>query len=187
MPLKKKLKPSTTTKKEKKEKKVETSETETKVVAETKPVVVESPSTSNEAAKSSKKTFGGSAHGFVYIGHLPHGFFENEIRSYFSQFGKILKVRLSRSKKTGNHRGFGFIEFADEEVAKIAADTMNNYLMFNKVLKCHVIPHGQAHKEMFRNANKTFTLPKKSDFRKKFNAKKSEAQLTVTLILIIIL
>ena len=54
MPLKKKLKPSTTTKKEKKEKKVETSEAETKVVAETKPVVVESPSTSNEAAKSSK-------------------------------------------------------------------------------------------------------------------------------------
>lgn len=120
--------------------------------------------------------------GCVYIGHLPHGFFEEEVRGYFSQFGKVTKVRLSRAKKSGAHRGYGFVEFQDEEVARIAAETMNNYLMFNKVLKCHVIPRDQVHKEMFRNANRTFTLPKKSDLRKKFNAKKSEAQLKVPLI-----
>lgn len=130
---------------------------------------------------SSKATTGTSSnkHGYVYIGHLPHGFYEEEVRGYFSQFGKVLKVRMSRSKKTGTHRGYGFVEFQDEDVARIAAETMNNYLMFNKVLKCHVIPRDQVHKEMFRNANKTFTLPKKSDYRKKFNAKKSETQLKV--------
>lgn len=121
-----------------------------------------------------------SNHGYVYVGHLPHGFFEDEIKSYFTQFGKVVKVRLSRSKKTGNHRGYGFVEFQDEDVAKIAAETMNNYLMFNKVLKCHVIPKEQLHNEAFKNASKNFVPPKKSEFRKKFNARKSKEQLQVS-------
>lgn len=56
--------------------------------------------------------------------------------AYFSQFGKVLSATVARSKKSGRSRGFGFVEFLDEEVAKIAAETMNNYLMFNRVLKC---------------------------------------------------
>ena len=38
--------------------------------------------------------------------------------------------------QTGKCKGFGFVEFECDEVAKIAAQTMNNYLMFNKLLKC---------------------------------------------------
>lgn len=37
--------------------------------------------------------------GVIYLGHIPHGFYEDEIRGFFSQFGTINKVRLSRSKK----------------------------------------------------------------------------------------
>ena len=39
--------------------------------------------------------------------------------------------------QTGRCKGFAFVEFACDEVAKIAAQTMNNYLMFNKLLKCN--------------------------------------------------
>ena len=38
--------------------------------------------------------------------------------------------------QTGNSKGFGYVQFLEEEVAKIAAETMNNYLMFEKILKC---------------------------------------------------
>lgn len=38
--------------------------------------------------------------------------------------------------QTGGVKGYAFVEFAISEVAKIAADTMNNYLMFGKLLKC---------------------------------------------------
>ena len=38
--------------------------------------------------------------------------------------------------QTGASKGYAFIEFADEEVAKIAASATNNYLMFHKLLKC---------------------------------------------------
>lgn len=39
------------------------------------------------------------APGVVYVAHLPHGLFEPQLKSYFEQFGKVLRVRLSRSKK----------------------------------------------------------------------------------------
>ena len=38
--------------------------------------------------------------------------------------------------QTGNSKGYGYVQFMEEEVAKIAAETMNNYLMFEKILKC---------------------------------------------------
>ena len=50
--------------------------------------------------------------GVIYIGHLPKGFEEAELRKFFEQFGKINKLRVSRSKKTGRTRGYAFLEFA---------------------------------------------------------------------------
>ena len=70
--------------------------------------------------------------GIVYIGHLPKGFEEEELKKFFVQFGKINKLRVSRSKKTGRSRGYAFLEFQDKEVSEIAVSTMDNYMMFGK-------------------------------------------------------
>eukprot|EP00878_Enallax_costatus_P039765 GHUV01045666.1.p1 GENE.GHUV01045666.1~~GHUV01045666.1.p1 ORF type:complete len:123 (+),score=43.14 GHUV01045666.1:126-494(+) len=69
----------------------------------------------------------------VYIGHLPHGFYEDELLGFFSQFGKLQRVRLSRSKKTAKPKHYAFLEFHHADVAKIAADTMDGYFMFKQV------------------------------------------------------
>lgn len=52
--------------------------------------------------------------------------------------------------QTGGVKGYAFVEFAISEVAKIAADTMNNYLMFGKLLKC------KLHHLTIKNGNKVF-------------------------------
>ncbi|XP_076341802.1 MKI67 FHA domain-interacting nucleolar phosphoprotein-like [Tachypleus tridentatus] len=83
--------------------------------------------------------------GVVYLKHIPHGFYENEMYKYFSQFGKIKNLRLGRSKKTGGSRGYAYIEFQCDEVAKIVAETMNNYLMFDQLMKCKFIPPEMVH------------------------------------------
>jgi len=93
----------------------------------------------------------------VYIGHLPDGFYEPELRQYFKQFGTILKIRLSRSKKTGKSKGYGWIQFSSPTVAKIASDSMNNYLMFEKILKCKIVPKDKVHKELFKGSDRFFT------------------------------
>jgi len=35
------------------------------------------------------------------VGHIPHGFYEEEMSKYFSQFGTVSRLRLARSKKVG--------------------------------------------------------------------------------------
>ena len=96
--------------------------------------------------------------GVVYIGHIPRGFYEKEMRAYFSQFGKVLRLRLARSSRTGGSKGFAFIEFESEEVAKIVAETMNNYLFFEKLLKCEFIPSDQVHPNAFKGWNRRMPL-----------------------------
>lgn len=36
--------------------------------------------------------------GVVYLGHIPHGFYEEQMTDYFKQFGEITRVRVARSK-----------------------------------------------------------------------------------------
>ena len=67
--------------------------------------------------------------GTIYIGHIPPGFYEDQMRAYFTQFGTVSKVRLARSKKTGGYKGYGYVQFTNQDVAKIAADAMNNYCL----------------------------------------------------------
>ena len=86
----------------------------------------------------------------IYISHLPHGFYEKELRQYLGQFGAITNLRVGRSKKTGVSKGYAFIEFKYPEVAKIVCETMNNYLMFNKLVKCEMVSPDKMHKKIFQ-------------------------------------
>ncbi|XP_038058243.1 MKI67 FHA domain-interacting nucleolar phosphoprotein-like [Patiria miniata] len=97
--------------------------------------------------------------GVVYLSHIPHGFYEPQMRHFFSQFGTVNRLKLWRSKKSGKSRGFAYIEFEYADVAKIVADTMNNYLMFQKLLKCKFIPNGEVCGGAFRNAERRFVKP----------------------------
>lgn len=80
----------------------------------------------------------------VYLGHLPFGFFEWQLKDFMEQFGEVQRLYISKNKKTGRSRGYGFIEFLYPEVAEIVADTMHDYLMFKKRLVCKVLPQIKA-------------------------------------------
>lgn len=97
--------------------------------------------------------------GVIYVGHLPLGLFEPQLKTYFEQFGKVLRLRLSRSKKTGGSKGYAFVEFDCDEVAKIVAETMNNYLMGERLIKCHVIPPEKVHEKLFVGSQREFKKP----------------------------
>jgi len=115
--------------------------------------------------------------GVIYLGHIPFGFFEEQMKGFFSQFGTVTRLRLSRSKKTGNSRGYAFIEFADAGVAEVVAETMDKYLLFSRILSCRVVPHSELHRNVFVGANKTFRkIPVKKIERERHNAPKTDKQ-----------
>lgn len=94
--------------------------------------------------------------GTVFVGRIPHGFYEHEMKAYFGQFGAILQLRLSRNKRTGASKHFAFIQFQDASVADIVAKTMDNYLMFGHLLKVKFVPEEQVPAGVWKGANKRF-------------------------------
>ncbi|KAJ4307159.1 nucleolar protein [Collariella sp. IMI 366227] len=111
-----------------------------------------------KAAKSSSTGASSGKPGVMYLARIPHGFYEHELRSYFGQFGDITKLRVVRNKKTGASRHRAFIEFADAEVADIAARTMDKYLLFGHILTAKLVPSAQVHPDLFKGANRRFKV-----------------------------
>jgi len=115
--------------------------------------------------------------GVVYLSHVPHGFYEKQMRQFFEQFGTVENLRIGRSDKTGRSKGYAFVEFKYLEVAKIVAETMNNYLMFNKILKCEVLPQEKMSRAIFCgkiNPRHPPGVKKRRDAKKLHNSVKSE-------------
>ncbi|KAJ3555865.1 hypothetical protein NM688_g2344 [Phlebia brevispora] len=96
--------------------------------------------------------------GVIYLGRIPHGFYEDQMKAYFAQFGNVTRLRLSRSKKTGRSKHYAFIEFDSSEVAQIVAETMDNYLLTGHILTCKVIPKDEVHPELWVGANRKWRV-----------------------------
>ena len=92
----------------------------------------------------------------IYVGHVPHGFYETQMREYFGQFGDVTRVKVSRNKKTGRSKHYAFIEFKHPEVASIVAESMNNYLLANQVLKVTLIEPEKVHPKTFEGTGTKF-------------------------------
>ncbi|KAF7327566.1 RNA-binding domain-containing protein [Mycena kentingensis (nom. inval.)] len=107
--------------------------------------------------------------GVLVLSRIPHGFYEEQAKAYFTQFGNVTRIRISRNKKvlssnikqlslipvqTGKSKHYGFIEFDSSSVAQIVAETMDNYLLMGHILQCKVIPKDEVHPELWIGANR---------------------------------
>ena len=116
--------------------------------------------------------------GIIYIGHLPMGFEEKELRGFFTQFGKISKLRVARSKKTGRSKGYAYVEFQQKDVAKEAEKAMSGYMMFKKQLECHLVD--APHKDLFLHANRDWKYVPNVEIKKtKMNSDKTPEQMAL--------
>ncbi|CAN0905753.1 MKI67 FHA domain-interacting nucleolar phosphoprotein [Linum grandiflorum] len=109
----------------------------------------------------------------LYIGRIPHGFYETEMEAYFSQFGKIKRFRIARNRKTGKSKHYGFMEFEDPEVAEIVADCMHNYLLFEHLLQVYLIPQEKVHPKMWRGFSKYKPIDRVKIQRKRQNKERT--------------
>ncbi|KAI0310850.1 hypothetical protein OF83DRAFT_1069861 [Amylostereum chailletii] len=112
--------------------------------------------------------------GVVYLGRIPHGFYEDQMKAYFAQFGDVTRLRLSRSKKTGRSKHYGFVEFESASVAQIVAETMDNYLLMGHILTCKAIPKDEIHPSLWVGANRKWhAVPNDRLIRVKHNKRRT--------------
>jgi len=115
--------------------------------------------------------------GVIYLGHIPHGFYEDQMKGFFSQFGTVSRLRLARNTKTGRSKHYAFIEFKHREVAEVVAKSMNGYLMFSKILACKLLTPEEVHPETFKNTHRSFRIVDRTAVaRKNVNQVRTEQQ-----------
>ena len=61
----------------------------------------------------------------IYVGNLPYTVTSDELSKIFSEFGEVVDAAVITDKMSGRSKGFGFVEFAEEEMAQKAIDEMN--------------------------------------------------------------
>jgi cold-inducible RNA-binding protein len=62
----------------------------------------------------------------LFVGNLPFGATENDLRTLFEKFGAVERVSVITDRDTGKSRGFGFVEMADDQAAAQAIAGLNN-------------------------------------------------------------
>ena len=61
----------------------------------------------------------------LYVGNLSFDVNDQELQQAFSEFGEVSSATVVVDKYTDRSRGFGFVEFAQEEDAQKAKEAMN--------------------------------------------------------------
>jgi RNA recognition motif-containing protein len=61
----------------------------------------------------------------IYVGNLPYSVTDADLRETFSQYGEVSSVQLISDKFTGESKGFGFVEMANNSQADAAIKGLN--------------------------------------------------------------
>ena len=71
----------------------------------------------------------------IYVGNLPYGVTEEELRTAFSEFGEISTVNVITDKFTGQSKGFAFVEMPNNSEADRAIKALNDNMMKGRKIK----------------------------------------------------
>jgi nucleolar protein 15 len=112
----------------------------------------------------------------VYLGHLPHGFYEEQLKGYFGQYGTVLGVKVGRSRKTARSKGYAFVQFEYAEVAEKVAETMNGYMLASKVLTSHTLPSNVKNPFSYSTSKKYKYINWKRIYMKRKNRAKTDEE-----------
>lgn len=71
----------------------------------------------------------------LYVGNLPFQASENEVQELFTNAGiTVTTITLVRDRQTGDPRGFGFVEIANDEEAERAIQSLNGQELLGRRL-----------------------------------------------------
>jgi len=71
----------------------------------------------------------------LYVGNLSYQTTEDTLRREFSAYGEVLSCSIIVDRYTNQSKGFGFVEFAEDQSAEAAIGGMNGQSLDGRQLK----------------------------------------------------
>ncbi|MCK9328539.1 MAG: RNA-binding protein [Candidatus Cloacimonetes bacterium] len=63
----------------------------------------------------------------IFVGNVSRMVSDTELRTAFEQYGSVESAVIIKDRETGDSRGFGFVEMADEGQANDAIESLNGF------------------------------------------------------------
>ena len=61
----------------------------------------------------------------LFVGNLPFGATEDQLRQHFTGAGNVDSVKIIIDRNSGRSKGFGFVEMSNDDEATSAIETLN--------------------------------------------------------------
>ena len=87
----------------------------------------------------------------IYVGNLPHGVSEEELREMFAKFGEVASVSLVMDRFSGRPKGFGFVEMPNNSEADQVIKALNKSMLNGQTIKVNQV---QPQKRGKKNARR---------------------------------
>jgi len=75
----------------------------------------------------------------IYVGNLPNGISEEEIRTIFAGYGAVESVKLVKDRFSGQSKGFGFVEMPSNSEADQVIKALNKSIMQGQAIKVNQV------------------------------------------------
>jgi len=74
----------------------------------------------------------------IYVSNLSFNVQDEDLRSYFADYGDVSSAKVITDKLTNRSRGFGFVEMADEAAAQKAITELDGATVDGRTIKVNV-------------------------------------------------
>ncbi len=61
----------------------------------------------------------------IYVGNLAYSTTDDQLRSYFEEYGSVDSARVVMDRESGRSKGFGFVEMSNANEANAAIEALN--------------------------------------------------------------
>jgi len=80
----------------------------------------------------------------LFICNVPYSLSSDELFDVFARCGELLSARIITDRETGQSRGFGFVNFVNENDARRALAELDGFVVEERALRVREsVPHEQ--------------------------------------------
>jgi RNA recognition motif-containing protein len=74
----------------------------------------------------------------IYVSNLPYAVVDEDLRSYFAEYGDVTSAKVIMDKYTNRSKGFGFVEMSDDAAAEKAIAELDGAAIQGREIKVNV-------------------------------------------------
>lgn len=71
----------------------------------------------------------------IYVSNLSFNVQDEDLQSYFADYGEVTSAKVINDKETGRSRGFGFVEMNDDSAAQKAITELDGATVDGRAIK----------------------------------------------------